>query len=463
MNRELERQFGYQREELVGQPVEMLLPEAARIIPGGHGEALPDTPDEGRTGQGRTLFGRHKDGSSLPVEIALKPLVATEGALVLTSVVSLGDQRKATLLENGPEVERFAAELSAQLADGPADGLELRIREALRRICIVVGVERSTLYELLPNGALVAPVSWPATPGAAEGAATASDRFPWAIERWMQNEIVSFSTIAALPEGDREAYRALGIRSQLVMPLSVDGRVAGIVCFDAIQSERPGAPRRCAGSSRSPASSPRALARRHPDRLPRPAGEPHASTRHLAVAHLSPRRPRGPNRSGLSRVVGQSAAVRRVLEQIEKVAPTDSTVLLLGETGTGKELFATQIHELGARHAQPMVRVNCAAIPPTLIESELFGREKGAFTGALTRQIGRFELADHSTIFLDEIGDLPLDVQVKLLRVLEERTDRAPRQPRSRSPSIRASSRPRIATWSSGSRKGPSARISTTA
>ncbi len=126
-------------------------------------------------------------------------------------------------------------------------------------------------------------------------------------------------------------------------------------------------------------------------------------------------------RLGLTGVVGQSAAVRRVLEQIRQVAATDSTVLLLGETGTGKELFAAQIHELGTRHGRAMVRVNCGAIPATLIESELFGREKGAFTGALSRQVGRFELADHSTIFLDEIGDLPSEVQVKLLRVLEER------------------------------------------
>src|SRR5262249_34255349 len=99
----------------------------------------------------------------------------------------------------------------------------------------------------------------------------------------------------------------------------------------------------------------------------------------------------------------------------------DSTVLLLGETGTGKEILATHLHELSARRGRAMVRVNCAAIPATLIESELFGREKGAFTGALSKQIGRFELADHSTIFLDEIGDLPSSVQVKLLRVLEEK------------------------------------------
>ena len=126
-------------------------------------------------------------------------------------------------------------------------------------------------------------------------------------------------------------------------------------------------------------------------------------------------------RLGTDIIVGQSPAVRRVLDQVRQVAATDSTVLLLGETGTGKELFATQIHELSARRGRPMVRVNCSAIPATLMESELYGREKGAFTGALARQIGRFELADHSTIFLDEIGDLPQDVQVKLLRVLEER------------------------------------------
>ena len=126
-------------------------------------------------------------------------------------------------------------------------------------------------------------------------------------------------------------------------------------------------------------------------------------------------------RRGSETIVGESESIRSVLAEVERVAATDATVLLLGETGTGKELFATRIHELSARHSRTMVRVNCAAIPPTLIESELFGRERGAFTGALARQIGRFELADHSTIFLDEIGDLPVDVQVKLLRVLEER------------------------------------------
>jgi len=124
---------------------------------------------------------------------------------------------------------------------------------------------------------------------------------------------------------------------------------------------------------------------------------------------------------GYTRLVGQSRALKHVLVQVEQVAPIASTVLLLGETGTGKELFASAIHELSPRRDHPMVRVNCSAIPTSLIESELFGREKGAYTGALSKQVGRFELAHGSTLFLDEIGDLPPDVQVKLLRVLQDK------------------------------------------
>jgi formate hydrogenlyase transcriptional activator len=128
-----------------------------------------------------------------------------------------------------------------------------------------------------------------------------------------------------------------------------------------------------------------------------------------------------PDRAATSPIIGESVAASRVLEQIHQVAATDSTVLLLGETGTGKELFASEIHALSARRQLPMVRVNCGAIPSTLLESELFGRERGAFTDAHARQAGRFEMADRSTIFLDEIGELTPEVQVKLLRVLEER------------------------------------------
>jgi DNA-binding NtrC family response regulator len=126
------------------------------------------------------------------------------------------------------------------------------------------------------------------------------------------------------------------------------------------------------------------------------------------------------SRTRAESMVGDSPALRRVLDQIAQVAPTDSTVLIQGETGTGKELVARAIHDGSARRERPLVRINCAALPRELVESELFGHEKGAFTGALQQRRGRFELADGGSLFLDEVGELPLEAQAKLLRVLQE-------------------------------------------
>ncbi len=125
--------------------------------------------------------------------------------------------------------------------------------------------------------------------------------------------------------------------------------------------------------------------------------------------------------SATEAIVGESSQLKSVLEQVALVAPTDSTVLILGETGTGKELIARAIHQLSKRSSRPFIRVNCAAIPSSLIASELFGHEKGAFTGAVQRRLGRFEAANGGTIFLDEIGELPMETQIALLRVIQER------------------------------------------
>src|SRR5712672_3828454 len=124
--------------------------------------------------------------------------------------------------------------------------------------------------------------------------------------------------------------------------------------------------------------------------------------------------------SGFERIIGKSAPLKHILELVDTVAPSDSTVLLLGETGTGKELIARAIHDRGRRKDRTFVKLNCAAIPTGLLESEVFGHEKGAFTGAITQKIGRLELADQGTLFLDEVGDIPIEIQPKLLRALQE-------------------------------------------
>jgi len=147
----------------------------------------------------------------------------------------------------------------------------------------------------------------------------------------------------------------------------------------------------------------------------------HAIHQAIARDHTA-RQPNGDTGThNFEEIVGTSAALKAVLKQVGVVAPTESTVLILGETGTGKELIARAIHAASSRSRRPFVKLNCVAIPTGLLESELFGHEKGAFTGAIAQRIGRFELADGGTIFLDEVGDIPLELQTKLLRVLQER------------------------------------------
>ena len=155
--------------------------------------------------------------------------------------------------------------------------------------------------------------------------------------------------------------------------------------------------------------------------------QPHKKSRDDAAEILSPDRVnrfpsarQAEDDTAFHEFIGTSSALRSLLAKLEQVAPTDSTVLVLGETGTGKELIARAIHNLSKRCGRPFVKLNCAAIPFDLLESELFGHEKGAFTGAMAQKVGRFEMADTGTVFLDEIGDLPLPVQPKLLRVLQE-------------------------------------------
>jgi transcriptional regulator with GAF, ATPase, and Fis domain len=316
---------------------------------------------------------------------------------------------------------RLVAELSSQLISLEPDQVDHAIRDALRRVCELFDLDRGT-FVAIADGEVVHRESWERAgvpPLAAS--AHADRRFPWMRERILAGEVVSFSTIDDIPsEIDRQACQLCGTRSGLQVPLSVAGRVAGVVGFDAVRAERTWSPALVHRLQVIATVFCQILACQQRGEAFRASLAKVKQLKDALQAENVTLRLEARESVSPPSVVGRSPGIRRVLEQIQQVASTASTVLLLGETGTGKELFATQIHELSPRRNRAMVRVNCAAIPPTLIESELFGREKGAFTGALARQVGRFDLADHSTLFLDEVGDLPSETQVKLLRVLEE-------------------------------------------
>jgi transcriptional regulator with GAF, ATPase, and Fis domain len=223
------------------------------------------------------------------------------------------------------------------------------------------------------------------------------------------------------PAADLAALRRFGTHSTVAVPLSAHGTVFGCLTFATTRRARAWPGELVTRFELIAQIFATALARRQTedqlrsalDDLQRLKDRLHHENVYLRDEIRERRNP--------AQSVGTSAALRRTLDLVGQVAPTASTVLLLGETGTGKERVAAAIHELSPRRSRPMVKVNCAAIPGTLTESELFGRERGAYTGALTRQTGRFDLADGSTIFLDEIGDLPLETQIKLLRVIETR------------------------------------------
>jgi formate hydrogenlyase transcriptional activator len=427
VNRKVERQFGYPCNELIGRPVDLLIPgglrttyaaSRARFITGLTAIASWDN---------RTLFGRHRDGSRLPIEIGVEAIETDQGTFVLATVVDATTRRaskeQSRPAVEGHEFERMVAELSVEFINLPFDEVDGAIRVALSRIGQALELDRCTFYEIQPDGLLTNPLSWERSSIPPMPAPTpARELFPWSLETVLGGSVVCFSRVDEIPNPiDRSSYRSFGTQSSVTVPLSVADRVVGAVDFNIVRHERTWLAEEIHRVRVFASAFGSVLARRQGDKaLHHHLAEVQQLRERLHDENLYlPREAQELLGSGI--LVGKSAAVRCVLEQIQQVAATDSTVLLLGETGTGKELFATYIHELSGRRGRTMVRVNCSAIPATLMESELFGHEKGAFTGALARRMGRFELADHSTIFLDEIGDLPAEIQVKLLRVLEER------------------------------------------
>jgi transcriptional regulator with GAF, ATPase, and Fis domain len=319
-----------------------------------------------------------------------------------------------------PQFERLAATLSSRFARLHVEEIAPAIAGALEEIGRAVGVDACTLVEFAAADAISAVHGWPSEPASMHPAASGLPAPRWMLNRLARNEVVPVTCADDVPAEERDPASGRGAWASLGVPVLVSEQVVCAMIVWARRANRPWpdtaverirliaeilgvALQRCrhaAALRASFATIERLNAALKADNV--------YLQEEIKTYH------------DFDEIVGESASLRLALTRLGQVAPMNSSVLLLGETGTGKELFARALHDRSRRRGRALVRVNCAALPPTLVESELFGHEKGAFTGAVSMRQGRFELADGGTIFLDEIGDLQPEIQAKLLRVLQE-------------------------------------------
>jgi transcriptional regulator with GAF, ATPase, and Fis domain len=313
------------------------------------------------------------------------------------------------------------ADLSARFANVPDDCVENEIEQSLRQLIEFLGFDRSTIGELKADGTahIVCSAAVEDIEPLPRGPVPPFMR--WLVEKIRSGDSAILRVPQELPPEASELaeyFRTSGICSQITIPLKVGGRIVGAIGFAAFRSTRAWPDDlvirlKLIGEvfaqavARKRANEELATALAEIKRMKERLEQDNRYLREIAQPNL----PHG--------LLSRSPRFKMVLDEIAQVAPTGATVLLTGETGSGKEVLAQAIHDASRRKDRPMVKINCAALPATLIEAELFGREKGAYTGALARQLGRFEIANGSTILLDEIGELPLELQPKLLRVLQ--------------------------------------------
>src|SRR5579863_233059 len=369
INSQLERLFGYARQELIGQNVEILVPERFRRAHPGHRDTYKTHAIVRPMGAGLELFARRKDETEFPVDIMLSPMETEQGRVIISVIRDISDRKKAQ-----EAIRRSESQFRALFEFSPdaiiASDQQGRITEVNGRVESMFGYQRS---ELLGQSIDV----------------LVPERFRHTHPA-RRKDYASAARVRPMGAGlDLYGRRKDGSEFPADIMLgpveTLDGRIVLSVIRDLTEKRE----------------AEEALRRSD------------LQKRYLEEELNTEAR--------FEEIIGESVGLKRVLKLVETVAATDVTVLILGETGTGKEMIARAIHHLSPRNERVMVKMNCAAIPAGLLESELFGHERGAFTGAIDRKIGRLELAHEGTLFLDEIGDLPLELQPKILRALQEK------------------------------------------
>jgi PAS domain S-box-containing protein len=420
LNLTWEKVLGYSRQELMAKPfLEFVHPDDL----GKTQEAVSALASQSKLISFENRY-RCRDGTYRWFEWTAAPV----GKMIHAVARDVTEHKLAEeALQERLRFEQLLSSLSARFMNIRPDQVDSEIELGLRKILEFFQVDRVGLVRTLPGKSThkITHVAYSKdVPPVPAGVELPISITPWAYEKLiLKREIVAFSRLDDLPPEagvDKKTWTEWGIRSNVNIPIMIGEHVDHVIAINSVKSERVWPdelfPRL------------QLLGEIFVNAVERRQGRLQLEERFREIDELKRRL----ERENIylqeevkllvehSEIVGQSSAIRNILSQAEQVAPTDSTVLILGETGTGKELLARAIHRMSSRKDRPLITVNCASLPPTLIESELFGREKGAYTGAMTKMVGRFELADGSTLFLDEIGELPLELQSKLLRVLEE-------------------------------------------
>jgi formate hydrogenlyase transcriptional activator len=368
-NAQVQRVFGFTTEELVGKPVETLIPERFRGAHPNHRQAYNAKPSVRPMGVGLELYGLRKDGTEFPVDIMLSPVETAEGRVTVGVIRDISERKRTEeALRDSEQQLRALFEFSPDAII--ASDQEGRIKKANAQVEKFFGYTRA---ELLGQSIDVL--------------------VPERFRRTHPARRKEYS--------DRARVRSMGAGLELYGRRKDGSEFPVDIMLGPIETE----------VGRIVLSVIRDLTEKREveEALRRSERERQYLEEELNTEYK------------FEDIIGESVGLKRVLKHVETVAATDVTVLVLGETGTGKDLIARAIHHLSSRRERTLVKLNCAAIPTGLLESELFGHEKGAFTGAISRKIGRLELAHEGTLFLDEIGDLPLELQPKILRAMQEK------------------------------------------
>ncbi len=345
---------------------------------------------------------------------------------VLASIIAGANdrERKRKTIAELQRFESAVATVSTTFVNLPPESVDEKIEAGLEVVARALDADLITLLQPRGQGGYVVTHEWASDELSGPGfkGVIVDETYPWLAERLSQGETIAIGALSEYPEESadaRDATEREGLQSVLWVPFEIRGELAGHLAINSVL-ERAWSPKlfprlRVLGEVFG-----EALSRRDAEfRMRESFNEISSLKEKLQQENVYLRREvRLTDRN--DDIVGDSDAMQAALQEARQVAATDSTVLILGETGTGKELLARTIHNSSRRSDQVMVTVNCAALPSSLVEAELFGREKGAYTGALSREAGRFEIADGSTILLDEIGELSLELQAKLLRVLQD-------------------------------------------